>query len=364
MKRAITLLSLITLSSFASAKMSLDKLITPSGFNVDFYIQGIDNPRQMALSESGVIFVGSRRAGNVYAILDKNGDGKAETRWLVAEHLSQPSGLAYKDGDLYVADIGTIYRYKDILNHLDKPVKEVFFDELPDDMHHGWKFIRFSPDGHLIIPVGAPCNICEAPTKQHNRILSLDVNSKKLTVVAEGVRNSVGFDFHPQTAELWFSDNGRDMMGDDIPPDEINRVSQMGSHFGYPYVHGGDIKDPEFGQGKDPANYVQPELKLGAHVAPLGIEFYNGKSFPSQYHNQLFVTEHGSWNRSKKVGYKVAVATIENNNIVNYTPVISGFMKDEETFGRPAAILELPDGSLLISDDYANVIYRLTYQKP
>lgn len=343
------------------AAIDLDSLATSAGFTIEFFAKGVKNARQMALSPNGIVYVGSRRAGNVYALQDSDNDGISDKRWLIANNLTQPSGLAFKDGALYVADIGNIYKFDNIDNTLSDPKSTIVFSDLPDDVHHGWKFIRFAANGDLVIPVGAPCNICTAPTAKHSRILSLNLKTKELTELAQGVRNSLGFDFHPVTGELWFSENGRDLMGDDIPPDEINKVSKLGQHFGYPFFHAGNIADPEYSKGKDPKEYTFPELLLGAHVAPLGIHFYKGKQFPKQYKHQLFVTEHGSWNRSKKSGYKVAVATIENNKIVKYTPFITGFMKDEEIFGRPAAILEMPDGSLLISDDYANVIYRVRY---
>ena len=345
-----------------SAEIKLEQLILPKGFKIDFYATDVENARQLALSTSGIVYAGSRRAGNVYALKDSDKDGKADKKWIIAEGLNLPSGIAWKDGNLYVAEVDKILVFKNIDNQLDKPKSEVLFSGLPSDRHHGWKYIDFSPQGDLIIPVGAPCNVCEAPTELHARILSLDIKTKKLTELAQGVRNTVGFDFHPTTGELWFSDNGRDMMGDDIPACEINRITQKGQHFGFPYVHAGEVKDPEFGKQANINDYVKPELNLGAHVAPLGIHFYQGKMLPTQYHNQLLVAEHGSWNRSKKSGYKVAVATInKESKVTGYQDLITGFMKDETTFGRPVSIIEMPDGSLLISDDYAHVIYRVSY---
>ena len=345
-----------------SAEIKLEQLILPKGFKIDFYATDVENARQLALSTSGIVYAGFRRAGNVYALKDSDKDGKADKKWIIAEGLNLPSGIAWKDGNLYVAEVDKILVFKNIDNQLDKPKSEVLFSGLPSDRHHGWKYIDFSPQGDLIIPVGAPCNVCEAPTELHARILSLDIKTKKLTELAQGVRNTVGFDFHPTTGELWFSDNGRDMMGDDIPACEINRITQKGQHFGFPYVHAGEVKDPEFGKQANINDYVKPELNLGAHVAPLGIHFYQGKMLPTQYHNQLLVAEHGSWNRSKKSGYKVAVATInKESKVTGYQDLITGFMKDETTFGRPVSIIEMPDGSLLISDDYAHVIYRVSY---
>lgn len=361
-KLLIPLLVFGLLSTPVLAKDILNKLTVSDGFEVSLFANDVENARQIAVSKKGIVYVGSRKAGNVYALIDHNSDGVADKKMVVASDLNMPSGIAVKDGDLYVAEVERVIRFKDIDKHLKAPTFEVVYDALPSERHHGWKFIRFAPTGELIIPVGVPCNIC-AEDERFGRIFALDINTKQLTTLAKGVRNSVGFDYHPSTQALWFSDNGRDMMGDDIPPDEINRLSQEGEHFGFPYVHAGAILDPEFGKGKKVTDYSSPALALGAHVAPLGIHFYRGKQFPSSYNQQLFVAEHGSWNRSKKAGYKVAVATIEQGRVVKYTPFITGFMQNEETFGRPVAFAELADGSLLISDDYANVIYRVSAKK-
>ncbi|QYJ80490.1 PQQ-dependent sugar dehydrogenase [Shewanella acanthi] len=341
------------------AKNILDKLTVAEGFEVSLFADDVENARQLAVSDSGIVFAGSIKAGNVYALIDSNKDGVADKKIVIASNLQLPSGVAFKDGDLYVSEVSRIIRFKDIEKHLNDAKFEVVYDKFPSDTHHGWKVLAFSPTGELIIPVGVPCNVC-AENDNYGRIFSLNLETKKLTTIAKGVRNSVGFDYQPGTNTLWFSDNGRDMMGDDIPPCEINKVSYTGEHFGFPFVHAGTIVDPEFGQGKNPANYTAPALALGAHVAPLGIHFYRGNLFPEAYQQQLFVAEHGSWNRTKKAGYKVAVATIEEGKIVKYTPFLTGFMQNEETLGRPVAFAELRDGSLLVSDDYAGSIYRVT----
>jgi glucose/arabinose dehydrogenase len=359
MKYLLTVLLLLACHKVAA--IDLTQLSLPPGFKISYFAENIASARQMAISDTGIVYVGSMNAGNVYALQDKDNDGKAEKRWLIAKGLKRPSGIAFKDGALYVADINRIIKFVDIDNNLDKPKSEVFFSDLPDDSHHGWKFLRFAPNGELIIPVGAPCNICEAPTSKHARIFSLNMQTKTLNELAQGVRNTVGFDFHPSSGELWFSDNGGDMLGDDVPADEINRLVKPGSHFGYPYFHEGTVADPEFGKGKNSDDYIHPALKLGAHVAPLGIHFYLGKQFPAAYQQQLFVAEHGSWNRSTKSGYKIGVVTLKDSKVVKYEPFVTGFMKNETTFGRPAALVELADGSLLIADDFANVIYRVTY---
>ncbi|MEM0513953.1 PQQ-dependent sugar dehydrogenase [Pseudoalteromonas sp. YIC-827] len=346
----------------AQATDITERLSVPEGFSIKPYALNVDNARQLALSDTGIVYAGSRQAGKLHALIDADKDGQAERQVLIAKGLNLPSGIAFKDGDLYVAEVERIVRFKDIDNKLDKAEMEVVFDQLPDKRHHGWKFIRFSPQGDLIIPVGVPCNVC-AEDPEFGLLYSLDLKSKKATTIARGVRNSVGFDYHPRTGNLWFSDNGRDMMGDDIPPCEINVITEDGQHFGFPYFHGGTIADPEFGKGKNISDYVQPALNLDAHVAPLGIHFYTGEQFPAKYKNQLFVAEHGSWNRSKKAGYRVMVASIEGDKVTGYTPFITGFMENEQTYGRPVAMVQMPDGSLLVSDDYANAIYRVQYNK-
>ncbi|BBN80499.1 sorbosone dehydrogenase [Pseudoalteromonas sp. A25] len=341
----------------------LSRLTLPKGYEVSYFAKNVDNARQLAVSKSGVVYAGSRKAGNLYALIDNNQDGVADRKIVLAQGLNMPSGIALHNGDLYVAEVNRIIRFKNIDKQLPKPSFEVVFDKLPTERHHGWKFIRFTDDGELLIPVGVPCNVC-AEDERFGRIFSLNLQTKKLTTIAQGVRNSVGFDINPQSGALWFSDNGRDMMGDDIPPDEINRVSFEGEHFGFPYVHGGSVLDPEFGKGKtlvDMQKYTAPKLALQAHVAPLGIHFYRGKQFAKDMHNKLLVAEHGSWNRSKKVGYRVMMATIKEGEITAYEPFISGFLDKEQTLGRPVALAELADGSLLVSDDFANAIYRVRY---
>ncbi|WP_444935666.1 PQQ-dependent sugar dehydrogenase [Microbulbifer sp. JMSA004] len=354
------LFATLLFASAVQAEITLDQLQVPEGFELSYFAEDVETARQLARSESGTVFSGSFRAKKVYALRDTDNDGAADKRWVLMENLKAPTGIAFKDGDLYVADVDKIIRFPQIERNLDQPKSEVVYDQFPTDRHHGWKFLRFDREGQLIVPVGAPCNICDA-NENYSKIFSLDLSSKKTKIIANGVRNSVGFDFHPQTNELWFTDNGRDMMGDDIPPCEINKVSFWGEHFGYPYFHGDDIADPEFGLGKNAADYSKPVLNLGAHVAPLGIHFYRGEQYPKDYRHNLLVAEHGSWNRSEKSGYRVMLATVENSEITKYEPLITGFMQEETTYGRPVAFLEMPDGSVLISDDFAHKIYRLSY---
>lgn len=355
--------------SAGKAEVFLDKIKLPDNFKIDLWAAEVPNARSMAISEDGIVFVGNRQEDKVYALVDENQDGKADTKYTLADDLRMPNGVAYKDGDLYVAEVNRILRFKDIKNNLSSPSYEVVYDQYPTEGHHGWKFISFGPDGKLYVPVGAPCNICKSDDAVFASITRIDVNAAnpRPEVFAHGVRNSVGFDWNPKTGNLWFTDNGRDMMGDDIPDCELNVAKTAGEHFGYPYWHAGSVEDPEFGnKGKAQSFYTQPAAKLGAHTAPLGMRFYEGSMFPSSYQNQILVAKHGSWNRSKKSGYLVALEKLDaNNRVIGEEIFASGWLDDEsqEVWGRPVDVQELPDGSLLISDDMAGVIYRITYEK-
>lgn len=353
----------------AKADVKLDQIKLPAGFKIDVWAADVPNARSMAISDNGIVFVGNRQEKNVYALVDENADGKADYKFILAEGLRMPNGVAYKNGDLYVAEVNRILRFKDIKNNLTTPKFEVVYDGYPTDGHHGWKFIAFDPDGMLYVPVGAPCNICEKENPIYASITRLDVSKPgaKPEVYASGVRNTVGFAWHPQSKELWFTDNGRDMMGDDIPDCELNRATAKGQHFGYPYWHAGTVKDPEFGsKGKEASAYVAPAAKMGAHTAPLGMRFYQGGMFPTAYKNNAIIAKHGSWNRSKKSGYEVVLAKIDAGGKVTGQEVFaSGWLNPatQDVWGRPVDVQELPDGSLLISDDMANCIYRVTYSK-
>jgi glucose/arabinose dehydrogenase len=308
------------------------------------------------------VFVGSRKSGRVYALVDDDGDYVADRKYRIAEDLNMPSGLEFKFGSLYVAALDRILRYNDIENWLDQPpAPDVIIDTLPDKTHHGWKYLEFGPDQMLYYPVGAPCNICDEPGFAEVRRIYADGSGEE--VYARGIRNSVGLAFHPATGELWITDNGRDLMGDDMPGDELNHAPRPGLHFGYPYCHQGDTPDPEFGKGKNCADYEPPALTLGAHVAAIGMDFYTGTMFPEQYRGDLFIAQHGSWNRSSKVGYNVLRVRFDAQGQVAGSEVFaSGWLQGQENWGRPADVMQLPDGSLLVADDQLGVVYRIVYR--
>ena len=358
----------------------LEQIKLPPGFSIDVYATGVGNARQMALGDKGTLFVGSRnqRDGRrVYAVVDSDGDQKGDRVVTIATGLSSPSGIAFRNGSLYVAEISRVIRYDNIESRLDNPPAPVVVnDSLPTEAHHGWKFIAFGPDGLLYVPVGAPCNICDrSDDPRFASILRMKPDGSGVEVFASGIRNTVGFDWHPVTKELWFTDNGRDNVGDDVPPDELNRAPKKGMHFGFPYCHGGDYPDPEFGAKRKCGEFEPPAQKLGPHVAAIGMRFYTGKMFPAEYHNQIFIAEHGSWNRSTPLGYRVTVAKVDaGNKVTGYTPFAEGWLRGArpstnpgttigDASGRPADVLVMPDGALLVSDDRGGIIYRISYKK-
>ncbi len=348
--------------------LPLELLTLPEGFSIQTFAENVDGARSMAMGEEGTLFVGTRNEGNVYALRDTNGDFKADEVLVIASGLEQPNGVAFKDGALYVAEVSRLLRYSNIEQQLSNPPEpEVIYDDYPTEFHHGWKYIAFGPDNKLYVPVGAPCNICErsAEDERFATITRMEADGSNREIHAKGVRNTVGFTWHPETGEMWFTDNGRDMMGDDVPPCELNRITEFGQHFGYPYCHGGTVKDPEFGNQRPCSDFVAPVQPLGAHVAPLGVKFDTGTMFPEAYKGHAFIAEHGSWNRSSKVGYRVTLVKLHNNEAVSYEPFIFGWLDEEkqEAFGRPVDLLFLSDGSLLISDDFGDAIYRVTYSR-
>jgi glucose/arabinose dehydrogenase len=317
----------------------------------------------MALGPNGTLFVGTR-VGKVYAIVDRNRNNRADEVITVARGLRMPNGVAFRGGALYVGEVSRVLRYDNIEARLSNPPTPVVVnDTFPGDRHHGWKFIRFGPDGQLYVPVGAPCNVCERSDGHYALIMRMNPDGTGLEVFARGVRNTVGFDWHPETKTLWFTDNGRDWLGDDVPPDELNHAARKGLHFGFPYCHGGDISDPEFGGKHACEEFVPPAMKLGPHVAAIGMRFYTGTMFPDRYRNQIFIAEHGSWNRSTPIGYRVTLVRLEENRAVTYEVFAEGWLQGNAAWGRPADVLVMPDGALLVSDDRAGVIYRIVYPR-
>jgi glucose/arabinose dehydrogenase len=358
----VVLVALASVSSGQQRTLPLQLIKLPPGFQIETYADGVDNARQMALGPSGVLFVGSRSAGNVYAVVDSNKDHRADRVLKIASGLSMPSGIAFRDGSLYVAEISRVSRYDNIETRLDNPPAPVVVNgSLPAERHHGWKFIAFGPDGLLYVPVGAPCNICESKDPRFASITRMKADGSGFEIFASGIRNTVGFDWHPETKELWFTDNGRDMLGDDVPGDELNLAPKAGMHFGYPYCHAGTVKDPEFGAKRACSEFTPPAQVLGPHVAAIGMRFYTGEMFPPEYRNQVFIAEHGSWNRSTPLGYRIMTVKVEDGKAVSYTPFAEGWLQGSKAWGRPADVLVAPDGSLLIADDSADVIYRITY---
>ncbi len=374
MKRAVALLCVAGVAAtvwivaanwnrtFAATDWPAHRL--PPEFSLSVVTDEVPSARQMALSESGVLFVGSLRAGKLYAVV-LGEDWQAEPEVVVfASGLAMPSGLALLGDDLYVAALDRVLRYPDIANTFrDRPTPQTVTDALPDKRHHGWKYLSVGPDGYLYVPVGAPCNICLSQDPRFASILRMHPRSGETTVYASGVRNSVGMAWHPQTGVLWFTDNGRDMLGDDVPPEEVNRVVEAGAHYGYPYVHGADVLDPRFGDGHDPADYTPPTFEIQAHAAALGVVFYTGEMFPADYAGALFIAEHGSWNRSSKVGYRVS-ALRRTETGLSYSPFVDVWLDGQRASGRPNDVLVAADGSLLISDDQGGRIYRVAYQAP
>ncbi|RYY48050.1 MAG: sorbosone dehydrogenase family protein [Chitinophagaceae bacterium] len=344
-------------------KYNLDKIKLPAGFSISVYAE-VPNARSITLSPSGVLYVGNRSEENVYAVVDEDKNGKADKVYTVASGLNTPNGVAFKNGNLYIATISEILKLEGIEAKLNAPPAPVsVYNKFPADKHHGWKFIAFGPDGKLYVPVGAPCNICEQKDSVYSTITRMNDDGTGFEIYANGIRNSVGFAWHPASRHLWFTENGRDMMGDDMPGDELNTAPTPGMHFGFPYCHQGNTPDPEFGKGKSCDDYTPPVQILDAHVAALGMRFYTGTMFPETYKNQILFAEHGSWNRSQPSGYKLSMVKLdENGKSLGRTDFATGWLQPGgKVLGRPVDVEIMPDGSLLVSDDYSGVIYRIVY---
>ncbi|MEM7130694.1 MAG: sorbosone dehydrogenase family protein [Chloroflexota bacterium] len=352
-----------TTRSIAELPPPPNEISLPPGFGIHVYAEGVPNARSMSLSPNGTLFVGTRTSGNLYAIVDEDKDFVADEVIVLAQGMRSPNGVAFRDGSLYVAEVTRILRYDNIEADLyDLPDPVVVTDVYPSARAHSWKFIRFGPDGKLYVPVGAPCNVCDTDDTGYGTITRIDADGENLEFVAQGVRNTVGFDWDPRTDELWFTDNGRDNLGDDLPPDELNHITEENQHFGFPYCHGGTVVDTELEHERTCDEFTPPAMPLGPHVAALGMRFYTGEMFPEEYHNQIIIAEHGSWNRSTPIGYRLSLVRVEDNQAVSYETFAEGWLVDGQAWGRPVDVLVMPDGSLLVSDDSGGMIYRIVYE--
>ena len=366
--KAFLAAGLILLPACAAARdrLPVEKVRLPRGFGIELWSGDVPGARSMSLAPSGVLFVGTRDE-KVYAVVPGHAANDPKRVVVLAQGLHSPNGVAFKDGALYVAEISRVLRFDRVLDWVAKPGEPlkpvVVSDKFPSDEHHGWKFIRFGPDGLLYVPVGVPCNICDEKDP-YGTIMRMRTDGTGLEIYERGIRNTVGFDWNPATKELWFTDNGRDMMGDDLPPDELDYAPKKGMHFGFPYCHGGDVPDPRYGKDRKCSEFTPPAIKLGPHVAALGMRFYDGTMFPREYRGRIFIAEHGSWNRTHKIGYRVMSVKLEGNRAVSYDVFAEGWLEGERAWGRPVDVQVLPDGSMLVSDDYAGAIYRITYAAP
>jgi glucose/arabinose dehydrogenase len=348
----------------AAADANLSKIKLPAGFTISYFAQGVKSARELAVGPDGTVYVGTKD-DKVYALPDRNKDGRADEVVTVATGLNAPNGVAVRNGALYVAEINRILRYDNIAGRLrQKPKPAVVYGQLPNKDWHGYRYIAFGPDGKLYVPVGAPCNSCLPEEPIYGTINRLNPDGTGLEVFAQGVRNTVGFDWSPQDKALWFTDNGRDMLGDNLPADELNRAASPGLHFGFPYFFAGDVPDPQLSKGRSADTYQKPARKLGPHVAALGMKFYTGRQFPAQYRNQILIPEHGSWNRSSKLGYRISLVKLDasGKQATSYETFAEGWLQGQKAWGRPVCLLVLPDGSLLVSDDQNDAVYRISYK--
>lgn len=360
MMRLFTVFCVVILSTAVTAKsLPLNLIKLPPHFKISLYAK-VTDARSLALGPNGIVFVGTRAQGDVYALIPNKSFSKASQVIRIAQDLNQPNGVTYFNGALYVAEIHRILAFPNIVQQLKNPKKVVLYDKLPTNKHHGWRYIGIGPDNWLYIAIGAPCNICVSKLP-FATISRLSLDGKKFEVYAKGVRNSVGFDWSPSTKALWFTDNGGDWLGDNIPPDELNNAPTANMNFGYPYFWGNNQPYPTFGKNKSSKGMTPPALALGPHVAALGMRFYTGHQFPKTYFHQIFIAEHGSWNRSQKIGYRITLVKLKNNQAISRSVFASGWLQGQKYWGRPVDVLTLPDGSLLVSDDYADAVYRISY---
>jgi glucose/arabinose dehydrogenase len=346
-----------------AGEIPVNKLKVPKGFKVELWASGMPGARAMAEGDKGKIYIGTRVIGRVYEVTDK--DGKRTSR-VVVDKLTQPAGVAFANGALYVIAIDKALRYDGIEDKPDvQPVDLTAKFNLPKEQHHNWKYIAFGPDKKLYVPFGAPCNICEPPTKEYAQIRRYNPDGSGMEVIATGVRNTQGFDWHPKTGELWFTDHGRDWMGDAGPEDELNRIDKAGNFYGYPYCHAKGIVDIDIKKKDACKGVTMPVTTMGPHAAVMGVRFYTGSMFPKEYQNTMFIARKGSWNRTVKFGFDVVnVRPSADGKSAKVTPFMTGFLEDPKEakfWGRPAYIHQMKDGSLLVTDEQLGAIYRITY---
>ena len=349
------------LTAKPASEIKLDQMKLPPGFKIELWAEGLPNARSIAVGDKGTVFVGTRLIEDVYAVIDSAGKRQVK---IIARGLHRPNGVVFHRGDLYVAELSRILRFRDIESKLDNPpAPEVVFDALPSNEPHGWKFMAMGPDNWLYFNIGAPCNIC-VPPDTHAQIVRVDPSKGVLETVVKGVRNSVGITFHPITKEMWFTNHGRDWMGEDVPHDTLHRMAGKGQHAGYPYCHQGDLPDPEHGKGRSCTEFTPPAAKLGPHIAPMGLRFYTGKMFPAQYRNRIIIANHGSWNKTQKIGFNLTQVTLDaKGNVSRYEPFAEGWADGNTYWGRPVDVHVMPDGALLVSDDVAGALFRISYSK-
>jgi glucose/arabinose dehydrogenase len=344
----------------APGEIPINKIKVPQGFKVELWASGINNARVMVWGAKDTLFVSSRVAGNVYAIVERAGKREVKT---IAKGLNLPNGVAFKDGTLYIAEVHRITKMEGIEDKLDSPPEmKVVYETLPKDLPHGWKYLAFGPDGKLYFNIGAPCNIC-IPPDTHANISRVNADGSGFEYWAHGVRNSVGFDWHPVTKELYFATHARDWLGEDVPSDRLDVAPKKGLHFGFPYCHQGDIPDPDFGKGRSCSEFAPPLVKTGPHIAGNGVMFYTGSMFPPEYRNRIFLGQRGSWNKTQKIGFRLAMVTLRPGDVPKYESFAEGWLDNNQPWGRPNYTVQMKDGSILLSDDYAGAIYRISYSR-
>jgi len=343
----------------------LERIQLPEGFEISYFAADVKEARSIVVAENGWVFISTRKHGSLYALKDTTGDFRADVKITLAEDWNQPNGIAIHDNDLYVAEIHQIHKFPNLVDDPTRAVEpQVIYAELPEYTHHGWRYINIGPDDKLYTAIGVPCNICLPEEDRLASISRLNLDGTDFEVVHQGIRNSVGFDWDPETGYLWFTENNRDWMGDDLPACELNVATEDGQHYGYPYCHQGDLPDPKYGKFRSCDEFTPPAQNLVAHSAPLGLSFLNQAEVPAEYKSKLLIAEHGSWNRTIPVGYRITMVDIEGDQATNYSVFAEGWLNGHNKYGRPVDITPYIDGSLLVTDDFNHAVYRIKYSAP